>query len=94
MVLDAEVGLADRFDAGAGLVVEVHMAHANTLGQGLGIDGETVIVAGDFDHAVVRALDRVVGTAMAELQLVGFRTVGETQEPKSGQPWRWGRGPP
>ena len=53
------------------------MAHAHASGQGFRINRKTVIMAGDFNHAVAEALNRMVDAAMSKFQFVGRCTIGE-----------------
>ena len=56
-----------------GVVVEVEMSQLNVLSlEGIQIDAEAVVLAGDFNSAGLEVLDGVVCTVVAELELVGF----------------------
>src|SRR3954453_19338953 len=54
------------------LVVQVDPVHADLRRQRCGIDGETVILRGDFDAAGLEVLHRLIAAPMAELQLERF----------------------
>ena len=56
------------------------MGNACIGGQGVGIDGETVVLAGNDDFAAVQILYWVVGTVMAEAHFQGFCTDGEADQ--------------
>ena len=80
MVLDG-VGLEffgpDAFDR---IVVEVQMRQLDLfVFERVHIHAEAVILAGDLDGAGVEILDRVVGAAMAEFELVGRTAEGQGQ---------------
>ena len=73
MVLDGEGFLTLAVDAFVGIIVEVQVGQLDVLAfQGVHIDAETVVLAGDFDVACHEVLDRVVGAPVAELELVSF----------------------
>ena len=71
VVLDAEDRQARVAEAFEGLVVEVDVAGLDVGGQGRGVDGEAVVLGGDLDLAGALVADRVVGAAVAELELEG-----------------------
>ena len=48
------------------------MRHSTPWRQRVGIDGEAVVLRGDLDLAGVEVLHRLVGAAVAELELVGL----------------------
>ena len=56
------------------------MGNACVGGQSVGIDGETVVLAGNDDFAAVQILYRVVGTVMAEAHFQGFCADSEADE--------------
>ena len=73
MILNAK---GVEFPAGKSFVrviVEIQMCQLDVLlGQGIHIDAETVVLAGDFDLAGAEVLDRVVGATVAELELISL----------------------
>jgi len=78
VVLDAEE--RQRFVAQAfeRLIIQVDVGEFNFVGvDGVGIDGEVVVVGGDLDLAGGVVADGVVAAVMAELEFVGFATEGE-----------------
>ena len=80
MVLDAEDRQPRVPEAFEGLVVEVDVARLDVGGQGGGVDGEAVVLGGDLDLAGALVADRVVGAAVAELELEGLGAEGLAQE--------------
>src|SRR4026209_1721972 len=63
--------MAEPFD---GAVVEIQVRHLNIRRERTGVDGETMILRRDFYFARAKLLDRVIRTAMPELQLEGIAT--------------------
>ena len=51
MILHAENGLALVMESFNGLIVQIDAVHHNVIRQGLRIDGEAVVLRGDFDLA-------------------------------------------
>ena len=49
-------------------------------GQGVGIDGETVVLRGDGDAAVAQVLDGLVAAAVAEFELEGLAADGVAED--------------
>ena len=73
VVLDGEGGLVFAADAFVRVVVEVQMRQLNLFFfERVHIHAEAVILAGDFDFARLEVLDGVIGTSVAELELVCF----------------------
>ena len=62
------------------VVEQADMGSAQIGGQGLFIDGKTVVLAGNADEACVQVFDRVVGTMVAKLHLEGFCTAGQRHD--------------
>ena len=76
VVLDAEDGLVAEGQGRHCLVVEIAMADRHPLGgQGVGVDGEAVVLAGDLHIAVAAA--GVVEAAVAVAELEGGSPQGE-----------------
>ena len=63
-----------------GAVVEVDVGDLHVRRQRRRIDGEAVVLRGDLDLAGLELLDRVVGAAVAELQLVGLAAHRQRQD--------------
>ena len=51
-----------------------------SVGSDSRIDGEAVVLRGDLDLAGLELLDRMIGAAVAELQLVGLAAHRERQD--------------
>src|SRR5688572_12699606 len=69
MVLDAEdgvVAVAHPFD---GAIVEVDVGDLDFRRKGVRIDGESVVLGSDGNTAGAKVLDRLVASAVAELEL-------------------------
>src|SRR5258705_4597841 len=80
MVLHGEhrlAGMAEPFDRA---VIKVEMGHLDVGRQRARIDGESVILRGDFHLARLELLDRMVRAAMAELQLERLSADGEAED--------------
>ena len=80
VVLHAEgrqLAVAQPFD---GLVVEVDVRDLELGRQGLGIDGEAVVLRGDLDRAGLQVLHRLVRAAVAELELERLRAAGQAEQ--------------
>ena len=61
-------------------VVEVHMGQLDLLGiKAVQVDAEAVILRGYLDMAGLQILDRLIGTPMAELQLIGGAAVCQAE---------------
>ena len=88
VVLDGRAGDVAQHQALDGAVVEVEVGQLGDAEVGLpadrlvaldprlaarALDGEAVVLRGDVDPAAGQVLDRVVGAAMAEGQLVGLQ---------------------
>ncbi len=69
VVLDAEDGEAGVAESFEGLIVEIDVAGDDVGGECRGVDREAVVLGGDLDLAVPLVADRVIGTAMTELEL-------------------------
>src|SRR5438309_840265 len=69
MVLDAEDRQSTMAEPFERLVVQVDVAGLDVGRQGGGVDGEPVVLRRDLDLAGALVADRMVGTAVAELQL-------------------------
>ena len=80
VALEAEYGFVCQLNALQGVVEQGFVGNACVSGQGVGIDGETVVLAGDDDFAAVQVLYRMVGAVMAEAHFQGFRTDGEADQ--------------
>ncbi len=61
-------------------VVEVDMGDLQVVGQRLGMDGKTVVLGGDLHPPGGLVLHRLVGPAMAELELEGLRPSGQREK--------------
>src|SRR5579885_3588563 len=71
MILDAEDGQPLVAEPLERLVVQVDVARLDVRRQRRRVDGEPVILRGDLDLARPLVPNRVVGAAMAELELEG-----------------------
>ena len=80
VVLDAEDRQPLVAHAFEGLVVEVDVAGLDVGGKRGGIDGEAVVLGGDLDLARSLVADRLVGAAVAELELERLAAEGLAQE--------------
>jgi hypothetical protein len=72
VILDGEDGQLAVAQALNGAVVEIEMCHLDLSWQAIGIDRETVILRSDFDPVRRQMHDRLITTAMSELELVGL----------------------
>ncbi|VTR69587.1 putative thioesterase [Desulfosarcina cetonica] len=93
MVLDGKGRQPAVPDAFHGVVVQVDVGHLHGIPpQALHIDGKAVILGGDLHPAGIQVLDRLVGPAMAELELVSTPAQGQTEnlvaqaDAENGQP--------
>ena len=90
VVLHAAGGDVERAQALNGAVVEVDVGDLGGPGERRGVDREAVVLRGDVDLARSQLLDRLVGAAVAELELVGLAAQGSAriwwprQMPKTG----------
>ena len=66
MVLDAVDGLGFMAHALDGLVVEVDAVDGDVAGQAVSVDGEPVILGGDFDFAGFEVFDGLIGATVTE----------------------------
>lgn len=80
MVLDAEGWKLAMSDAGDGLVVEVAVGNFEVGREARFIDGEAMVLSGDFDAAVAESEDGLVRAAVAELHLESLGTAGQRKE--------------
>ena len=80
VALEAEYGFVCQFDALQSVVEQGFVGNACVGRQSVGINGETVVLAGDDDFAAVQILYRVVGTVMAEAHFQGFCADGEADQ--------------
>ena len=70
--------MAEAFER---LVVQIHVGDFQLVEiERIGVDGESVIVRGDFDLSGDLIQHRMIGAAMAELQLVGLAAQREAQD--------------
>ena len=69
MILDAENRQAMVPEPFQSLVVEIDVAGLDLGRQGRGIDGEAVVLRRDLDLAGLLVPDRMIGAAVAELEL-------------------------
>ena len=69
--------MAQPFD---GTVIEIEVRDLDVGRQRLRIDRKPVVLRSDLDLAGLELLDRMVGAAMPELQLVGISTHRERQD--------------
>ena len=74
-----EVQLRELGDAEVGLPADRLIALDPRLATGAG-DGEAVVLGGDVDPSRLQVLDRVVGAAVAEGQLVGLEADGAAEQ--------------
>ena len=80
MVLDGEGLLFLTKKSLVRVVVEVEVRQFDVLVfEGVHIDAEAVVLAGDFDLAGSEILDGVVGAPVTKLELVGLGAEGERQ---------------
>ena len=80
MVLDREGGEIPTAETFERVVVEVHVGELHVLArQRVEVYTEAVVLAGDLDLAGAKVLDRMVGAAMAELELVRRAAQGQAQ---------------
>ena len=80
VVLDGEdggVAVAEAFD---GLVVEIDVGDLDVGGEGIGVDGEAVVLAGDGDLAGAEVFDGLVAAAVAEGEFEGFSAEGVAED--------------
>ena len=72
VVLDGERRQAAVPDAFHGVVVEIDVGDIHRVAaQAFHINGKAVVLGRDFDPPGIEILHRLVGAAMAELELVG-----------------------
>src|SRR6266852_4361349 len=75
-----------------GLVVEIDAVYAHLARQGVRIDGESVVLRGDFHAAGLEIFHRLVAAPVAELQLERLATQREAKDlmaqanPENGNP--------
>ena len=80
MVLDGEGVMIGGDETFTAVVVQVNVRDGDIGGQGAGVYGETMIVAGDLHSVVVGELHGLVATAMPEFEFVGVRPQGQGQD--------------
>ena len=80
VALEAEHGFVGQLDALQGIVKQGFVGNPCVGGQGVGIDGEAVVLAGDDDFAAVQILHGVVCAVVAEVHFQSFCTDGEADE--------------
>ena len=80
VILNAEDRQALVPQALEGLIVEVDVARLDVGGQRRRVDGEAVVLGGDLDLAGRLVADRVIGAAVAELELEGLGAEGLAEE--------------
>ncbi len=66
MILNGENGQSFMAQTGDGLVIEIDMRNFDCFGQTVRVDGETVIMRGDFDFAGRQIHNRLIAAAMSE----------------------------
>src|ERR687898_1778723 len=71
MILHREGGPLSVAEPLNGAVVQIQGRDVSRFWQRVRVDREAVVLRRDLDAAGVEELDRVIGTAVAELQLVG-----------------------
>src|SRR5437763_17020456 len=79
MVLHRKYRLARMAEPLDGSVVEIQVRHLDVGRQRVRIDGEPMILRGDFDLARVELLHRMIRATMAELQLERLAADGEAK---------------
>ena len=80
VALETEHGFVGQLDALQGVVEQGFVGNSCVGGQGVGIDGEAVVLAGDNDFAAVQVLNGVVRAVVAEVHFQGFGTDGEADQ--------------
>src|SRR3954466_2068398 len=80
MILHAERSLVRELEPAIAAVEQRYVRLARIGRQGVAIDREAVVHAGDLDAAVGEALDRMVGAAVALVHLRGARTDREAEQ--------------
>ena len=81
MVLDGEDGFGGVAETFEGLVVEVDVGGFSAAGfEGGEVDGEAVVLGGDFDFFGADVLDGLVAAAVTEFEFVGCGAHGEAEE--------------
>lgn len=76
VVLDAEGGVGFAGDAFDGLVVEVDVRHLDVRRECVRLQGEAVVLAGDFNLAADLVEDGLVGAAVSEFEFVDLAAEG------------------
>lgn len=77
MVLDAEDWMGAVAQSGDGLVVEIEVGNFDFGRERIGSDGKAMVLGGDADFPALQILDRLIGSAMTELELEGATSKGE-----------------
>src|SRR6185437_9405146 len=80
MVLHAEHGAAGAGEPLVAAVEQADMGHLDAGGQRLAVHREAMILAGDLDPPGGELLDRLVGAAMAAIELVGPPTQCQSEQ--------------
>ena len=62
------------------LIVEIAVRDLQFRGKTALFDREAVILRGDFDSLVVEVQNRLVGAAVAKLELEGRRSAGQREQ--------------
>ena len=80
VVLDGEDGFVVDSDAFEGAIKQGRVGFDDVFWQGVSVDDEAVVLAGDFDCAGGQVLDRVVGAAVAHVHFFGFGAQSKRQQ--------------
>ena len=74
---DRVTAVAHPFDS---VVIQVEMSDCDLrVGERVGVDTEAVVLGSDFHFVGAVVYDGVIGSVMAELELVGFAAEGEAE---------------
>ncbi len=76
MILDSEDGQFFVAQALHRVIVKVNMTYFQTVLDGVGVDGKTVVLSGDIDPVIREVFHRVVASPVAELHLEGLSPEG------------------
>lgn len=79
VILDAESRELAMAQASDRVVVEIPVSNFELGRERIGVHGKAVILGGNRDGTIVHAFDRMVCTAMPELQLEGFTAESESE---------------
>ena len=80
MILYREGVVVGGDEAFTAVVVQVDVGNGDIGGQGVGVYGETVIVAGDLHGVVVGELHGLITAAMPKFEFVGVCPQGQRQD--------------